>query len=138
VQSFQWKFIILCPETVSRNLPVPTNLPKSSLNLPNRHKKSKWPKKFKFHWAFSCLKKALASITNLASKKPNWQPWFDVKLWRCITMLLFRNKDNDKKSPCQFRNLYLLEKEGLKWNASSSLHAWRLYSEPGSCAVWVS
>ena len=38
VQNFQWKFIILCPETVSRNMP------KSSLNLPNRHKKSNSPK----------------------------------------------------------------------------------------------
>jgi len=34
VQSFQQKIIILCPKTVSRNLPKP------SLNPPNRHKKS--------------------------------------------------------------------------------------------------
>ena len=40
-------FIILCPETVSRNLPVPRNLPKSSLYLPNRHKNSNWAKKAK-------------------------------------------------------------------------------------------
>jgi len=42
---------------VSGNLPVLRNLPKSSLSLPNRHKKSKWPKKAKkskpnFSWPF--------------------------------------------------------------------------------------
>jgi len=64
--------MILCPETVSRNLPVPRNLPKSSLNQPNRHKKSMWPKKAKFHLAFfQKLKKAKGvenrpKITNLA------------------------------------------------------------------------
>jgi len=30
VQSFQWKFIIMCSEIVPRNLPVPRNQPKSS------------------------------------------------------------------------------------------------------------
>jgi len=57
VQSFQWKFNILCPETVSRNLPVPRNLPKSCLNLPNRHKKYMRPKKPNFIWPFFKNKK---------------------------------------------------------------------------------
>jgi len=60
VQSFQRKFIILCSETVSRNLPVPKNLPKSSLNLPDRHKKSNWPNKpkNKLYLGFSKIKKS--------------------------------------------------------------------------------
>ena len=36
---------------MSRNLPVPRNLPKSCLNLPKRHKKSVRPKKDKFYLA---------------------------------------------------------------------------------------
>jgi len=53
VQSFQQKFIILCRKTVSRNLPKPP------LNLPNRHKKSNWPKKAKRSqiWPFSKSRK---------------------------------------------------------------------------------
>jgi len=47
MQIFQKRFSILCPDTVSRNLSVPQNLPKPSLNLPNRHKKSNRPKQFK-------------------------------------------------------------------------------------------
>jgi len=81
MQSFQRKFIILCPERVSRNLPVPRNLRKSSLNLPNRHKKSNWPKsqKKQLYSAFSKDKKSQRcwkspKITNLASTKSNWQP----------------------------------------------------------------
>jgi len=69
---------------VSRNLPVPRNLPKSSLNPPNWHEKSMWPKKAKkiqiAFGLFSFLKKVQSiekrpNITNLASKKANWQPW---------------------------------------------------------------
>ena len=92
MQSFQWKFIILCPETVSRNLPVPRNLPESSLNVPNRHKKSNSPKKAKFHLAFfQKYKKAKGvekrpKITNLVSKKQNWQPWSRVD---CFSACLF-------------------------------------------------
>jgi len=57
---------------VFRNLPVPRNLSKSSLNLPNRHKKSECPKKAKFV-LFSKIKKAKRvekrpKITNSASK----------------------------------------------------------------------
>jgi len=67
---------------VSRNLPVPRNLPRSSSNVPNRHKKSNSPKKAKksqiLFGLFSKIKKAKGvekrpKITNLASKKPKWQ-----------------------------------------------------------------
>jgi len=63
---------------------VPRNLPKSSLNLPNRHKKSNWPKKAKksqiLFGLFSKIKKVKGvekrpKITNLASITPNWQHW---------------------------------------------------------------
>jgi len=52
--------MILCPETVSRNLPVPRNLPKSSLNQPNRQKNlsgEKRSKKQNFIWPFFKNKK---------------------------------------------------------------------------------
>jgi len=63
-------------------MPVPRNLPKSPLNLPNRHKnliRQNRPKKPNFIWPFFRHKKAKGiekrpKITNLASKKPNWQP----------------------------------------------------------------
>ena len=50
---FPMKFIILCPETVSRNLPVPRQNPAKIIfkNLPNRHKNlsgQKRPKKPNF------------------------------------------------------------------------------------------
>jgi len=48
---FQTKFIVMCP-TVSRNLSVPRNLTKSSLNQPNQHKKSNWPNKPNGIWPF--------------------------------------------------------------------------------------
>ena len=58
------------------------NLQNSSLNLPNRHKRSNWPKAQKSQISFghfSKMKKAkrvqkMPKITNLASKKLNWQP----------------------------------------------------------------
>jgi len=50
---------------VPKNLPVSRNLPKSTLNLRNRHKKSNWPKKAKFHLAFSNIKKSQKSWKKL-------------------------------------------------------------------------
>jgi len=47
--------MILCPEAVSRNMTVPRNLPKSSLNMLNRHKYlsgQKTPKNPNFIWPF--------------------------------------------------------------------------------------
>jgi len=64
-------YIILCLKTAYRNLPKP------SLSLPNRHKKSNWPKKAS---PFSKNEKKAKGLdkkpkmTNLASKKPHWQP----------------------------------------------------------------
>jgi len=76
VQIFRWKFIILCPEKEcqvwSRNLPVPVPriLAKSSfLNQPNRHKKSKWPKKTKFYLAFFKKQKKAKGV----EKRPKLQ-----------------------------------------------------------------
>jgi len=61
--------MILCPETVSRNLQVLRNLPKSSLNQPNRHKKSKWPKKAK-NYKFGLKKAKLATLSPTAFLHP--------------------------------------------------------------------
>jgi len=85
--------VSLCLETLSGNLPVPRNPPNSSLNLPNRHKKDMWPKKAK--WPFFKNKKRPKElkngqkITNLASKKLNWQPciWASVFTSQLYTSL---------------------------------------------------
>jgi len=96
--------MILCPKTVSRNLPVPRNLPKSSLNQPNRHKKSKWlKKKPNFIWPFfknkkrpKALKKAknykiglnkakLATLfhgSESDSEPSEITPWSNSESWR--------------------------------------------------------
>jgi len=62
---------------VSRNLPVPRNLTKSSLNLPKRQKKFNWPKRPKtpnFIWPFfqkktKVLKKAKNYVFGLKKAK---------------------------------------------------------------------
>jgi len=66
----QQKCSILCPETLSRKLPMPRNLPKSTLNLPNRHKNSNWPKKAEKIKTAKGVEK-MPKITNLPSNKPN-------------------------------------------------------------------
>jgi len=55
---------------------VSRSLPKSTLNLPNRHEKSDWPKKTNFIWPLFKKIKAKGvgikpKITKMASKKPN-------------------------------------------------------------------
>jgi len=76
---FPTKMYLLCPETVSRNLPLPRNLPKSSLNLPNRHKKCNWAKKAKKSQIpfglFSKRKKAKG-----VEKKPTGNPGQDLRV----------------------------------------------------------
>jgi len=47
VSNKNFSFCVQTPETKSRIVPVPRNLPISSLTLPNRHKKSNWPEKAK-------------------------------------------------------------------------------------------
>jgi len=107
---FPTKMYLLCPETVSRNLPLPRNLPKSSLNLPNRHKKCNWAKKAKkakFHLAFFQKEKKPKEL-----KKANWQPWsgftcqaFYPTSCRIVpTMPLLRNSTTVSLFLCRVRN----------------------------------
>jgi len=59
--SFFSNLSILCSETVSRFLPSPRNLPKSSLNLPQSTEKLNWSKKAQkqtLFGLFSNMKKA--------------------------------------------------------------------------------
>jgi len=66
---------------MSRYLPVPRNLPNSSSNVPNRHKKSNSPKKAK-----GLGKRPKIKI--LASKKPSWQLWLPLGLPDVFTVNL--------------------------------------------------
>jgi len=79
VQSLQHKFIIMCPETVFRYLPMSGNLPKLSLNVPNRHK-IELVKRPNFIWCFFKNDKKLKDLNKVKNYK------FSLKKAKLVTL----------------------------------------------------
>ena len=59
--------------------------------------KEKAKKPNNFFWRQLPLKKP--NLWILASKKPNWQSWLEVNIWKFVAVILLRNKGREYNNP---------------------------------------